>query len=548
MSGIDKINEGFMDRRPANYVPLSPLSFLPRVAHIFGNREAVIYGDRRYSWAETYERCVRLASAISKAGLKQGDVVTVMAANTPEMFEAQFGVAMCGAVLNTINTRLDVETISGILDHADTKLLITDAGFATTIKTALADTPNKNITVIDIVDAQDASSASGERLGSMDYEAFLQTGDADFDWQLPSDEWQAMCLNYTSGTSGKPKGVVYHHRGAYLMAMGTVPAWGVPNHPVYLYTVPMFHCNGWGHAWMMALVAGTVICSRIVAADHIFSLLHKHKITHFGGAPIVLGMMVNAPSEVQKRPDWTVKVVTAGAPPPAAVLEKIEALGFDVMQVYGLTETYGHVIHCPWNEEWDDVDFATRAAIKAQQGVQFPHTQEISVIDRDTGAPVPADGESIGEIVIRSNTVMKGYHKNPEATEEAMGDGTFRSGDLAVRHPSGYVEIKDRLKDIIISGGENISSVEVESILYRHPAVAFAAVVAKPDEKWGETPCAFVELKPDETLNEADMIAFCREHIAGFKTPKTVIFGELPKTSTGKIQKFILRAEAKDMA
>lgn len=546
MSGIDKVNQGFMDKRAANYVPLSPISFLPRVASVFGSRDAVIYGNRRYSWSDTYERCVRLASAIQKAGLKQGEVVTVMAANTPEMFEAQYGVAMSGAVLNTINTRLDVETISGILDHADTRLLITDAGFSTTMKAALAQTPNKNITIIDIVDAQDAASSNGERLGALDYEAFLETGDANFEWQLPEDEWQAMCLNYTSGTGGKPKGVVYHHRGAYLMAMGTIPAWGVPTHPVYLYTVPMFHCNGWGHAWMMALVAGTVICSRIVAADHIFKLLHEHKITHFGGAPIVLGMMVNASEDVQIRPDWPVKVMTAGAPPPPAVLEKIEALGFEVMQVYGLTETYGHVIHCAWNEDWNDVDFATRASIKAQQGVQFPHTDEISVLDRETGAAVPADGETIGEIVIRSNTVMKGYHKNPEATEEAMGDGTFRSGDLAVRHPSGYVEVRDRLKDIIISGGENISSVEVEGILYRHPAVAFAAVVAKPDEKWGETPCAFVELKPDQSLDEAAMISFCREHIAGFKTPKTIIFGELPKTSTGKIQKYILRMQAKD--
>ena len=546
MGGIDSINEGFMDKRPANYVPLSPVSFLPRVAKVFGDRDAVIYGNRRYSWSETYGRCVRLASAIQKAGLQKGDVVTVMAANTPEMFEAQFGVAMSGAVLNTINTRLDVETISGILDHADTRLLITDAGFATTMKAALADTPNKNIIIIDIVDMQDANSASGEKLGNQTYEEFLDTGDADFAWQLPDDEWQAMCLNYTSGTGGKPKGVVYHHRGAYLMAMGTVPAWGVPTHPVYLYTVPMFHCNGWGHAWMMALVAGTVICTRIVAADHIFQLLHEHKITHFGGAPIVLGMMVNAPDEVQKRPDWPVKVMTAGAPPPPAILEKIEALGFEVMQVYGLTETYGHVIQCAWNAKWDDVDFATRAAIKAQQGVQFTHTEEISVLDRETGAPVPADGETIGEIVIRSNTVMKGYHKNPEATEEAMGDGTFRSGDLAVRHPSGYVEVRDRLKDIIISGGENISSVEVEGILYRHPSVAFAAVVAKPDEKWGETPCAFVELKAGETLEEAEMIAFCREHIAGFKTPKKIVFGELPKTSTGKIQKYILRSQARD--
>ena len=548
MSQIDTINQGFMDKRPANYVPLTPLSFLPRAAAVFGERESVIYGNRRYRWAQTYERCQRLASAIKRAGLKTGEVVTVMAANTPEMLEAQFGVAMSGAVLNTINTRLDVETIAGILDHADTRLLITDAAFAPTIKQALQDTPNKNIIIIDIVDEQDDASAQGERLGQMDYEAFLATGDSDAPWEMPDDEWQAMCLNYTSGTGGKPKGVVYHHRGAYLMAMGTVPAWGVPAHPVYLYTVPMFHCNGWGHGWMMALVAGTVICTRIVAAEHIFNLIHTHKITHFGGAPIVLGMMVNAPEAVQKKPDWPVRVMTAGAPPPAAVLEKIEALGFDVMQVYGLTETYGHVVQCAWNDKWDDVDFSTRAAIKAQQGVQFTHTEEISVLDQDTGIAVPADGETLGEIVVRSNTVMKGYHKNPEATEEAMKDGVFRSGDLAVRHPSGYIEVKDRLKDIIISGGENISSVEVEGVLYRHDAVAFAAIVAKPDEKWGETPCAFVELKPDAEVSEADLIAFCRSHLAGFKTPKTVIFGTLPKTSTGKIQKYLLREQAKTLS
>lgn len=545
MSGVDTVNQGFMDKRPANYVPLSPLSFLPRIARIFGERDAVIYGTRRYSWSQTYERCVRLASAIQRAGIKQGEVVSVMAANTPEMFEAQYGVAMSGAVLNTINMRLDVETVSGILDHADTRLLITDAAFASTTRAALADTPNKDIIVVDIVDLQDEASKGGERLGALDYEGFLETGDPDFNWQLPDDEWQAMCLNYTSGTGGKPKGVVYHHRGAYLMAMGTVPAWGVPSHPVYLYTVPMFHCNGWGHVWMLALVAGTAICTRLITAEHIFTLLHKHKITHFGGAPIVLGMMVNAPAAIQKRPDWTVKVMTAGAPPPAAVLEKVEALGFEVMQVYGLTETYGHVVQCVWNSKWDGLGFAQRAAIKAQQGVQFTHTEEISVLDRETGQPVPADGESIGEIVIRSNTVMKGYHKNPQATEDAMSEAGFLSGDLAVRHPSGYIEVKDRLKDIIISGGENISSVEVESILYRHPAVAFAAVVAKPDEKWGETPCAFVELKPDQTITEADMIAFCRGHLAGFKTPKTIIFGELPKTSTGKIQKYLLRAQVR---
>jgi 3-(methylthio)propionyl---CoA ligase len=540
---IDDINQGFMDRRPANYVPLSPISFLPRTAAIYGDRDAVIYGDRRYSWAETYERCVRLASALKRGGLQTGEVVTVMAANTPEMFEAQFGVAMAGGVLNTINTRLDSETVAYILDHGECRFLLTDAGFGHIVKTALAKASHTGITVIDIVDHQDAESADGPKLGSMDYETFLETGSAADDWSMPSDEWQAICLNYTSGTSGRPKGVVYHHRGAYLMAMGTVPAWGVPNHPVYLYTVPMFHCNGWGHAWMMALLAGTVVCTRAVAAEQIFDLLHTHRVTHFGGAPIVLGMMINAPEEVQKSPTWPIKVMTAGAPPPAAVLEKIEALGFEVMQVYGLTETYGHVVQCAWHEGWDELDFAARAAIKSRQGVAFPHTEEVSILDQASGEPVQADGKSIGEIVIRSNTVMKGYHKNPEATEQSLGNGAFRSGDLAVRHPNGYIEVKDRLKDIIISGGENISSVEIESVLYRYPGVAFAAIVAKPDEKWGETPCAFIEMQDGESASAEAIIAFCREHLAGFKIPKTVIFSELPKTSTGKIQKFELRKQ-----
>ena len=540
---IDETNRGFMDRRPANYVPLSPISFLPRVASVYGDRNAVIYGERCYTWSETYERCIKLASALKRGGLESGQVVTVMAANTPEMFEAQFGVAMAGGVLNTINTRLDSETVAYILDHGECRFLLTDTGFGKVVQQALAKAAHKAITVIDIIDQQDAESTEGIQLGCMDYEAFLETGSATDSWSLPEDEWQAICLNYTSGTSGKPKGVVYHHRGAYLMAMGTVPAWSIPNHPVYLYTVPMFHCNGWGHAWMMALLAGTVICTRVVAAEHIFDLLHEHKVTHFGGAPIVLGMMLNAPAAVQKPPSWPIKVMTAGAPPPAAVLERIEALGFEVMQVYGLTETYGHVVQCAWNDDWTDLDFSARAAIKARQGVAFPHTEELSVLEQSTGKPVQADGQSIGEIVIRSNTVMKGYHRNAEATEASLGDGFFRSGDLAVRHPNGYVEVKDRLKDIIISGGENISSVEVESVLYRYPGVAFAAVVAKPDEKWGETPCAFIEMQDGQSPTAESIIAFCREHLAGFKIPKTVVFTELPKTSTGKIQKFALRQQ-----
>ena len=540
---LDDINNGFMERRPANYVPLTPLSFLPRVASIYPDKDAVIYGNRRYSWAQVYERSVRLASALVKAGVKPGEVVTVMAPNIPEMFEAHYGVAMAGAVLNTLNTRLDTDTIAYILDHADTRLLITDAAFGASMKAALAASENKQITIIDIVDEQAEESANGVRLGQSDYETFLSDADPDYDWQMPADEWQAMCLNYTSGTSGRPKGVVYHHRGAYLMAMGTIPVWNMPMHPTYLYVVPLFHCNGWGHAWMMAILAGTTVCCRKIAAEEIYPLLANHKVTHFGGAPIVLSMLVNAPEEVIKTPEHTVNIMTAGAPPPAAILERIERLGFNVTQVYGLTETYGHVTHCAWNDDWDELDFSEKAAIKAQQGVRFTHTEALEVLDQDTGAPVPADGQSLGEVMFRSNCVMKGYHKNPDATKEALADGYFKSGDLAVRHPNGYIEIKDRLKDIIISGGENISSVEVEGVLYRFPGVAYAAVVAKPDEKWGETPCAFLEMKPGETADEAEVIAFCREHLAGFKCPKQVVFTDIPKTSTGKLQKFMLRAQ-----
>lgn len=541
--GIDDTNKAFMPPRQANYVPLSPLSFIVRAARVFPEREAVLHGSRRYNWRQSYQRCVRLAAALRQCGLQVGDVVTLMAHNTPEMFEAQFGVAMSGAVLNTLNTRLDATTIAGILEHADTKLLITDACFAEVMRAALDKIPTRNIAIIDIADSEAEESLQGERLGSMDYESFLQTGDDNFAWELPADEWQAICLNYTSGTGGKPKGVVCHHRGAYLMAMGTVPAWGVPLHPIYLYSVPMFHCNGWGHAWMLALLAGTMICTRKITAQSIFAMLHAHRITHFGGAPTVLGMLANADAAVQISPDWDVKLMTAGSPPPAAVLAKVEALGFDVMQVYGLTETYGHVVHCAWNSDWDELGFAERASIKARQGVQLPHSEEIAVLDQATGLPVPSDGESMGELMIRSNTVMKGYHKDSEATQAAFADGYFHTGDLAVRHANGYIEVKDRLKDIIISGGENISSVEVENMLYNYPYVAFAAVVAEPSEKWGESPCAFVEMQAGKLANEADIIAFCKEHMAGFKVPKRVIFQEIPKTSTGKLQKFLLRQQ-----
>jgi fatty-acyl-CoA synthase len=446
---------------------------------------------------------------------------------------------MAGAVLNTINIRLEPATIAYILDHGDAKALITDSEFAPSVKAAL-EMLERDILVIDIVDP---AGPGGERLGTLDYGQLLAENDPEYAWRLPDDEWDALALNYTSGTSGRPKGVVYHHRGAYLMCMGTVCAWNLPHHPTYLYTVPMFHCNGWCHAWTMALVAGTIVCCRSVNAKAIFDAVADHKISHFGGAPVVLAMLVNAPVEERRQFDHPVKLMTAGAPPPAAVLEKTRALGFEVMQVYGLTETFGHVTQCLWREEWDQLPFEQQAEIQSWQGVAFPMTEEAAVLELDSPEPVPRDGTTQGEIAIRGNIVMKGYYKNPEATAEAFQDGWFRSGDAAVWRDNGYIQIRDRLKDVIISGGENVSSVEVEGVLYRHPAVAAAAVVAHPDDKWGEVPWAFVELKSDQAASEAELIAFCREQLAGFKTPKQVVFGELPKTATGKIQKFLLRKQ-----
>ncbi|MTI09368.1 acyl-CoA synthetase [Curvivirga aplysinae] len=537
-----------LEKNPANYVPLSPISFLVRTKDVFPDRTSVIYGDKKYTWAETYERCVRFASALKKAGLKKGEVVSILSPNIPPMFEAHFAVAMAGGVLNTINMRLEHDTLAYIFDHAETKILIVDRQFSLSVKHALNECENKDLKIIDIVDGL-APEVSGEdnKLGDIDYESFVASGDADFNWQMPDDEWDSLALNYTSGTSGRPKGVVYHHRGAYLMAMGTIPGWNMQNHPTYLYVVPMFHCNGWGHAWTMTALAGTIVCLRYVDPGDIYTALSKNKVTHFGGAPIVLSMLINATDEQRKPLHNKVHAMTAGAPPPAAVIEKVQKLGIDITQVYGLTETFGHVLECVWQDQWDGLNFKDQAAIKAQQGVVFPMMEGMRIVNLETGEPVARDGEELGEIQLRGNTVMKGYLKAPEATAEAFKDGWFHSGDLAVMHPSGYAEIRDRLKDIIISGGENISSVEVEGVLFKHPAVSLAAVVARPDEKWGETPCAFIELKEGEDVTEDELIKFCREHLAGFQMPKTILFEDLPKTATGKIQKFKLREKARHL-
>jgi fatty-acyl-CoA synthase len=526
----------------ANHIPLTPLSFIRRTADLFGERTALIYGKRRQDWASTYARTRRLASALVRRGIGTGDTVSIIAANTPELVEAHFGVPMAGAVLNTINIRLDAATIAYILDHADTRLLITDTQVAPVVRRALA-ALGRDLPVIDIIDDQTPVS---ERLGQCDYEALLAEGDPEHAWQMPEDEGQAITLNYTSGTSGRPKGVVYHHRGAYLMSMGTVAAWQLPQHPTYLYTVPMFHCNGWGHAWTMTLMGGTIVCCRAVSARAVFDAIADHGVSHFGGAPIVLGMLVNAPASERRAFTHPVRVMTAGAPPPAAILAAMKSLGFEVMQVYGLTETFGHVTQCLWREEWRDLPFEQQAVLQSWQGVTFPMNEEVRIVDLETRTPVPRDGTTQGEIELRGNTVMKGYYKDPEATRKAFADGWLRTGDAAVAHAHGYMQIKDRLKDVIISGGENVSSVEVEDTLYRHPAVAAAAVVARPDEKWGEVPCAFIELKDGVTASSDEIIAFCRDHLAGFKVPKTVVFGELPKTATGKIQKFVLRNKLPD--
>lgn len=531
-------DETGLDKNPANYVPLTPLSHLRRAARVYAPDLAVVYGDHRVSYAEYYQRCSRLASALAAAGVKPGDVVASVLPNVPAQAEAHFGVPACGAVLNTINTRLDVGTIAYILDHGEAKVVLADTQFLDVVEAAIAAQDGPAPHIIEVPDPAVGFPASGRH---DTYEDLLAKGNPGFDWIMPKDEWESIALSYTSGTTGRPKGVVTHHRGSYLMTMGTVVAWQLTRRPVYLTIVPLFHCNGWNHTWMMPMLGGTLVCCRDISAANIYNAIADDGVTHMGGAPIVLNMIVNAPEEERRPFDHVVNVFTAGAPPAPATLAKIEPLGFDVTQVYGLTETYGHVTECLWREEWDDTD--ERAAIKARQGVAFPMMDDVTVLDSDM-AQVAMDSTAQGEIVMRGNSVMKGYLKNPEATAEAFAGGYFHSGDIAVQHADGYIQIADRAKDIIISGGENISSVEVEGVLMEHPDVLLAAVVAKPDDKWGEVPCAFVELKDGCAPSEADLIAFTRQTLAGFKTPKTVVFQELPKTSTGKIQKFELRKVA----
>lgn len=532
-------NFDMFEKTPANYVALSPVSFLARAGDLYGAREAVIYNDIRRSWAETITRIERVAAGLIARGIERGDTVTVLAPNIPELFELHYALPMTGAVLNTLNTRLEAETIAYILDHADTKLVIVDGELIPLLQRAF-DILGRQI---DTVEIQDPNAAQSQTMGSPTYDEIMTDPASARPMTGPADEWDAIALNYTSGTSGRPKGVVYHHRGAYLMALGTVAAWQAPFHPVYLSVVPMFHCNGWGHPWIMAMLGATMVFTRNPAPELILNAINTHGVTHFGAAPIILQMLAEAGTKTAFDPK--IKVMTAGAPPPPSVLEKTKAMGFDVMQVYGLTETYGHITQCLWQESWDDLTSADQATKQAQQGVALPMVEAAHVINTQQMTSVPRDGETQGEIAIRGNTVMKGYYKDLDATNAAFKDGWFWSGDAAVMDDLGYIQIRDRLKDVIISGGENISSVEVEAILYRHPAVQAAAVVAKPHEKWGETPCAFIELREGHSPSEEEIIAFCREHLAGFKAPKTIIFADLPKTSTGKIQKFQLREQAK---
>ncbi len=534
-------DETGLERNAANFVPLTPLSFLVRAVDVFADQTAVVYGSVRRSYRDYHARVSRLASALARRGVNPGDVVATLLPNVPAQAEAHFGVPAAGAILNAINTRLDSDTIAYIFGHGGAKIALVDAALIPLAEEAIARMEGPGPELIEVADDHAGYSLSGRHA---DYEALLASGDPASPWRMPQDEWESLALNYTSGTTGRPKGVVYHHRGAYLLAMGTAVSWAVGIRPVYLTIVPLFHCNGWCHTWMLPAVGGTLVCCRDITAKNIYDAIADEGVTHFGGAPIVLNSIINARAADRRDFDHIVEVYTAGAPPPAATLAAIEPLGFHVTQVYGLTETYGHVTECLWHRDWDGLPQSERAAIKARTGVLMPFMEDILVHD-DQGSPVPRDGQTTGEIAIRGNSVMKGYYRNPEATAEAFRGGYFRSGDIAFQHPDGYIKITDRAKDIIISGGENVSSVEVEGAIMHHPAVSLCAVVAKPDDKWGEVPCAFVELKDGGAVTEAELIAFVRERLAGFKTPKRVVFTELPKTSTGKVQKFELRTIAK---
>jgi fatty-acyl-CoA synthase len=530
-----------LDKNAANFTPLTPIGFLLRSASVYPNRLAVAYGARRYTWREALERCRRLAAALAASGVGPGDTVALMAPNIPEAFEAHFGVPMAGAVLNALNIRLDANTIAFTLQHGEAKVLLTDTEFAPVICEALAQLEDKPA----VIDIEDVLGPGGERLGEMDYETFLANGDPAFQERTPTDEWDAIALNYTSGTTGNPKGVVYHHRGAYLNALGNILVWSMRHHPVYLWTLPMFHCNGWCFPWTITALAGTHVCLRRIEAAAIYEAITREGVTHLCGAPVVMNMLLNAGPGLKRSLERRIEMMTAGAPPPAAVIEGVEQLGFHITHVYGLTEVYGPAVVCAWHSEWDTLPAAERARLKARQGVTYPVLEDLTVADPVSLEPVNADGATMGEVLMRGNIVMKGYLKNPAATAEAFAGGWFHTGDLGVMHPDGYIELKDRSKDIIISGGENISTIEVEDVLYRHPSVLEAAVVARPDPMWGETPCAFVTLKPEVSAAADEIIAFCRERLAHFKAPRTVMFGPLPKTSTGKIQKFLLRERAK---
>ena len=538
----NKYEQG-LGKNAANFTPLTPLSFIERTARVFPDHTAVVHGETQRSWTETYQRCIKLASALNRRGINKGDTVAVMLPNVPASLEAHFGVPMCGAVLNTLNIRLDAKTIAFILDHGEAEVLLTDKEFAPVVNEALSLCKAKPL----VIDVDDALAPDGELLGEIEYEAFLAEGNTGYDWQYPENEWDAISLNYTSGTTGNPKGVVYHHRGAALNSLGNITAWAMPQRPKYLWTLPMFHCNGWCFPWTVTALAGTHICLRRTEPGPIYQSIIDHQVTHMCGAPIVMGMLVNASSQEQKTLPHSVKILTAGAAPPSAILEQIETLGFDVTHAYGLTECYGPGVVSEWHPEWDELPTAEKSAKKARQGVPYLVMQDLTVMDPETMQKTPADAQTMGEVFMRGNNLMKGYLKNETATEKAFLGGWFHTGDLGVMHPDGYIELKDRSKDIIISGGENISTIEVEGVLYQHPAVAEAAVVAKPDEKWGETPCAFVALKEEAKSSEEELIQFCRDNLAHFKCPKKIVFAELPKTSTGKIQKFILREQAKTL-